>query len=199
MHLGAIRSPAAYGRVGGFNSAAAKKERKARFATVDAVADSENDLARVAREAIEERLSNSRPGDDPARLAKLRSMLDRRTAANLQAVSAQQDHQRAAEVASTEAEKERAFLESFTRRQREIDPDFDFDTWQAENEERRQENAAFRRRQARSAQAVAAREIPIENLPKRKRRKTYTWRRLSEGGPTYEDVRGSYTTPVTLW
>jgi hypothetical protein len=110
LHMGAIRAPAAYGKVGGFSSAAARKERKARLGTVEASAGSASRFEKVLTQTIEDRLQSPKPSDDPAILARLRAALDRRTEANLRATARQEVGQRPpAEPRSRE--EERRFIE----------------------------------------------------------------------------------------
>jgi hypothetical protein len=188
LGLGLAKAPKSYGRLG------ADARRRSREKAL-LHAEGEEALA-VLREALEDGRFT-----DPILEAQARQLLDRKTLSALEAKRATSVAKSAAETARAKAEKERALDERFVLREYgdlSTESWAKFEAFVAKNGEDRQRDAARRRQQARSVQAVAEREIPIESMPRRRRRKVYTWRRFSEGGPTYENVRGSYVVPVEL-
>jgi hypothetical protein len=199
LGLGLAKAPRSYARLGGAASARSREK-----ATLHA--EGEEALA-VLREALEDgRFA------DPIVEAKARQLLDRKTLSALEAKQALTVAKGAAEGARTEAEEERVFYERFVRRNwGDLSPESwqKFETWQRENAESRRRDTAWRKQRERSEQAVAAREVSVAEMPKRKRRRrsTYLPPHIAYKDAATVDAyerqmsrsRGRFVVPVTLW
>jgi hypothetical protein len=109
LGLGVARAPRAYGRVGGAASHEARRRQAAGFERLEPSRGSE--LDRAFCEAVEYRLANPRPDDDPLILARMRAALDRRRKSNLQATARQEVGQRPPAEPRSREEEERRFIE----------------------------------------------------------------------------------------
>lgn len=161
LKLGLASAPQSYGRLGSIASRRLREEAKLH-------AEGEQALT-VLREALAEGSFT-----DPILDAQAKQLLDRKTLSALEAKQATRVAQTATETARAKAERERALDERIVESQfGDLSPESwaKFEAWIAQNEESRRRGVALRKRQAQSEQAASKREVPIESLPRRKRRR----------------------------